>query len=258
MKDQATFIGTGASLGVPVIGCTCPVCTSGDAKNNRLRSSLFLEYQGKKVIIDAGPDVREQALRAKISELDGVIFTHAHHDHSGGLDDLRVFAFRNKAPLPCLVSKESGEDLKKRFYFMFRSHPHEPQAGERIVFQELDSLVGESVFLGIPVRYFTYQQIGMQVLGLRIHNFAYVTDIKEYDDSLFEHLKGVDTLVLSALRFTHSTMHLTVDEAVQIAKEVGAQQTYFTHLSHDLDYVKTNALLPKGIELAYDGLQISI
>lgn len=258
MTDFATFIGTGSSHGVPVIGCSCERCLSEDEKNKRLRSSLYLNIGGKELIVDAGPDLRAQALKYSIRHLDGVIFTHAHQDHTGGVDDLRVYHFKNKAPLPCLVSKETAEDLKKRFYFMFQQQPHEIEHTKRLSLTILEKPFGNVDFLGVPLRYFSYDQVGMQVLGLRIGSFAYVTDIKKYDPSIFDELKGVKTLVISALKFTPSFMHFTVDDAVDFIQKVNPEKAYLTHIAHELDHEKTNAYLPERIKLAYDGLKIEL
>lgn len=258
MKGRALFLGTGASLGVPIVGCSCNTCLSKDPRNKRFRSSILLSVGEKKVLIDAGPDLRLQALTHQIFHLDGAIFTHSHHDHTAGIDDLRIYHFRNKGPLPCLVSQETAEDLKKRFYFMLKTQPKEAVNTERLRLQILDNREGVTDFLGIPLAYFSYKQIGMSVLGIRIGNFAYITDIKEYDSSIFEHLRGVKTLVLSALRFTSSHMHFTVDEAIDFIQRVGSETNFLTHLSHDLEHEKTNAYLPASIKLAYDGLEISM
>lgn len=258
MKNTATFLGTGSSLGVPVIGCSCSICQSQNPKNKRFRSSLLLNYQGKNIVIDAGPDFRIQALHTKIEHLDGVIFTHSHQDHSGGIDDLRVYSFRNKAPLPCLVSRETAKDLELRYFFMFKTQVNEPTKTQRLHLEVLEGKKGNRKFLGIPIRYFSYEQIGMQVLGIRIGSFAYVTDIKYYGDEIIRELQGVQTLVISALRFTESHMHLTIDEAITFIQRCKAEQGFLTHLSHEVDYEKVNVYLPTSIKLAYDGLKISI
>lgn len=258
MKDYAIFLGTGSSLGVPLIGCSCEVCFSNNPKNKRFRSSLFLEIGGKKLVIDTGPDFRSQMLANGITGLDGVIYTHSHHDHVAGIDDLRVFAYRRKASIPCLASEETASDLEKRYDFMFKSHGHEPGEFPRARLVRLKDRSGVVTFEGIKIRYFSYVQTGMQVLGIRIGSFAYVTDIKEYNEQVFKELLGVQTLVISALRFTASSMHLTVDEAVDFARKIGCNRAYFTHISHDIDHDKANACLPSGIELAYDGLKIPL
>ena len=190
-----------------------------------------------------------------MTHLDGVIFTHSHQDHTGGIDDLRVYSFRNQATLPCLGSKETSDDIKRRFYFMFTEQKNE-KGFERLKFEEFPETKGEYDFLGVKLSYFTYDQIGMPVNGLVFGNLAYVTDIHVYDDTIFEHLRGVETLILSALRFTPSHMHFTVDQAVDFARKTGAKKTYLTHTSHELDYYKTNSILPSDIRLAYDSLEI--
>lgn len=258
MINTATFLGTGSSLGVPLIGCPCEVCKSDNPKNKRFRSSMLLEINGKLIVIDSGPDFRIQALRENLCTIDGVIFTHAHHDHVAGIDDLRVFSFRNKHPLPCLASEETAKDLEMRYFFMFNSQEMDPNAMPRLRLVKLDKKEGEVDFLGAPIQYFSYEQIGMEVTGIRIGSFAYVTDIKKYDDSILDALAGVKTLVISALRFTSSHMHLTVDEAVDFIKKVKCDHAYLTHISHEIDHDKANACLPSSVEFAYDGLKINI
>lgn len=258
MSSSVIFLGTGASIGVPIIGCHCETCQSKDPKNKRLRSSILLNIGSKHILVDAGPDFRQQALTHSINHLDGVIFTHSHHDHVGGIDDLRVYLFRNRNSLPCLVSKETEEDLRKRFYFMFKIQATEPIGVERLKLEVLPNDRGETTFLGVPIRYFTFEQLGMKVLGIRVGDFAYLTDIKHYPDTIFEDLKGVKTLVVSALRFTPSHMHFTVDDAIDFIQKVKPEKAYLTHISHDLEHEKAMSYLPASIELAYDGLKIFI
>lgn len=254
--SNLTFLGTGSSLGIPVIACHCEVCSSTSPLNKRFRSSALLKIKEKNLLIDASPDFREQALRFKIERIDGVLFTHSHHDHSAGCDDLRIFHFQNKNPLPCLCSAETAQDLKARYYYMFKEQPYEVKENSRLKLELLKGDRGKTNFLGVDISYFSYIQLGMKVNGFRIGNMAYVTDLKEYNDSIFDELKGVDVLIVSALRFTPSHMHLTVDEAVDFAKKVDAKKTWLTHIAHELEHEKTNNYLPSNIQLAYDGLQI--
>lgn len=250
------FLGTGGSMGVPVIGCDCAVCTSGKSVNQRSRPSALLHLGSKSILIDCGPDFRWQALRFHIKRVDGVILTHAHNDHTAGFDELRLFYFRQHAPVPCLLSKETEADLSQRFHYIFaRKGPYE-QFIPKFDFQYMEGKTGRVDFLGFPVDFMTYEQGGMQVNGLRFGNLAYVTDIRHYDPLLIEHLRGLDTLILSALRFTPSPLHFDVDEAVEFARRCGAKETWLTHLSHDLDHDQTNAYLPANVRLAYDGLQL--
>lgn len=250
------FLGTGSSLGVPVIGCHCATCQSTSPFNKRLRSSILLNMNGKTLLIDASPDLREQALKFKIEKIDGVLFTHAHYDHTAGIDDLRIYHFLNKRPLPCLVSSETAEDLKRRYYYMFKEQPNEAINQSRLVLNVLKNDRGSTEFEEIPLSYFSFNQLAMQVTGFRFDHLAYVTDLKSYPESIFEDLKGVDTLIVSALRFTSTPMHLTIDEAVDFAKKVQAKKTWLIHMAHELEHEKTNNYLPQDIQLAYDGLKI--
>lgn len=255
-KGRLLFLGTGASMGTPVIGCTCKVCTSKNLRNARLRSSVLCTIAGQRLLVDCGPDFRQQALQYGVDQIDGLIFTHAHNDHTAGIDELRVYCLRSGKPIPCLLSYDTAKDLKHRFNYIFEEN--EPYAGlmARFGLQEFERERGEVVFQGVRIRYFSYQQLGMRVDGLRFGNLAYVSDIKEYPDTIFEDLDGVKTLVISALRFDRTRMHFSVDDAIAFAKKTGAKKTYLMHISHELDYDEGNGYLPEGIELAYDGLQL--
>lgn len=258
MIQKLLFIGTGSSLGIPVIGCHCEVCLSTHKKNKRWRSSAILNWQGKKILIDASPDLRSQALHYHIEHLDGVILTHAHYDHTAGLDELRIFHFLNKKPLPCLMSVATADNINPRFSYMFESQFGEVKGSSRLEQHLLQGKFGKTHFLGIPIKFLTYTQLGMEVNGFVLGSLAYVTDIKEYDSKIIHSLKGVKTLVLSALRQTPSHMHLSIDEAVAFAQEVGAEKTWLTHIAHELEHEKTNHSLPSAVQLAYDGLEIEI
>ncbi len=250
------FLGTGASMGIPVIGCECAVCSSESSFNKRYRPSALLTIGDRRILLDAGPDLRMQALRYGINSCDGVILTHAHNDHIAGLDELRVFFMRRKEPIPLLLSVDTYRDVALRFGYMFDQDLRVAGLVPRFDIRVLEGDHGVLDFDDLPIRYFTYEQVGMKVNGFRIGNLAYVSDIAKYEDSIFEHLVGVKTLVLTALRFTPSLMHLTVDQAIAFAERVGATQTWLTHIAHELDYEKTNAYLPSHIRLAYDGLEI--
>lgn len=256
-KGEFLFLGSGGSMGVPVVGCMCPVCTSNSDYNKRLRPSGIVEMDGKKLLIDSGPDFRYQALRAHIHHIDGVLLTHTHYDHVGGLDDLRIFFFRQQEALPCLLSEVSYEDLRKRYDYLFKEKSHGSNVTAQLKFQILDSSRGHTTFQGIKLGYFSYKQGHMLVNGFRFGDFAYVSDISIYPETIFEDLKGIKTLVVSALRHTPAHVHFTVEQAVAFAKRTGAEQTYFTHISHELDHEETNALLPSGIHMGYDGLRFT-
>ncbi len=257
MHGQFLFIGTGGSNGVPVIGCSCGVCISAFPQNRRLRSSGLLKINGKTLLIDVGPDFREQALKYKIDRLDGVLITHPHFDHVGGLDDLRIYYLIQKRPLPCLLSQESMDDLKLRYHYMMRPLEQGKSISARIDFQVLESDFGHREFQEIPIQYMSYFQTTTKVTGFRVGPFAYVSDIREYTDDLFRSLRGVKVLVLSALRHVPTLMHFSLEEAIVFARRVGSEKTYLTHIAHDLEYNTTNAILPPDLRLSYDGMEIS-
>jgi phosphoribosyl 1,2-cyclic phosphate phosphodiesterase len=208
------------------------------------------------VLIDAGPDFRMQALNNHITSIQGVLITHAHYDHTGGIDDLRVFNHINRGAIPCLVSEATYCDLKKRFDYILADRKPEKQFITSFDMQVLPSDRGSLQFLGHTLRYLSYQQLGMQVNGYCFGNMAYISDIREYPETIFEDLQGIEVLIISALRLTPSPAHFSVDEAIAFARRVGAEQTWITHIAHELDHDKTNALLPPDVRLAYDGLVI--
>lgn len=255
MKGEFTFLGTGASAGVPVIGCTCKVCASPSPFNKRFRTSALLTLENKNILVDAGPDFRMQALKIGIEHLEGLIITHTHFDHIAGIDELRIFTF--KKPIPCLLSKESLEELNIRYHYLFKDKLDNDSYVVKMDFQPLEGERGEVNFAGILFKYFSYLQGSMLVNGFRIGNFAYVTDIQKYPESIFDDLEGVEILVLSALRGGHSYIHFNLEEAVAFSKRVKATKTYLTHISHELDYEETNKKLPSEVRLGYDGLKIS-
>ena len=208
----------------------------------------------KKILIDMGPDFREQALKFHLERLDGLILTHTHYDHASGLDELRIFAMRQKKKIPLLLSKESLSELQVCYHYLF------PKEGlpRMMALQILEQEAGDVTFEGIELGYFSYFQTGMKVNGFRIGNAAYVTDIKEYDPSVFSSLKGVTTLILSGRRWEKSKAHLSLEEGMEFAKKAGVQRTFFTHISHEIEHASTSAKLPDGFFLAYDGLELEL
>lgn len=253
MKGSLLFLGTGGSVGVPMVGCQCAVCKSDSPFNRRLRSSALIQLDHRQYLIDAGPDFREQALRHGISKLDGVLLTHAHHDHTAGFDDLRPIFYRMETPLSILLSNETAAEVQTRFSYMFDQN----ELGRRnpLKLQLLPGQAGDLEFEGLPLHYLSFEQAGMKVNGYRVGNLAYLSDIRHYNTSIFDRLKGLKHLIVSALRYTPSS-HFSVDEAIDFAAQVKAEKTWLTHLSHELDYLSTNAYLPPHIRLAYDGLSL--
>ncbi len=251
------LLGTGASAGIPVMGCSCAVCHSNDPKNKRSRASCLIRFEGRSILIDTGPDIRHQAIKFGIKHVDGLIITHTHYDHVGGLEELRVFTFGDKGPISCLLSHTSLTHLKKLFYYIFEEHGKDKTKPVKFTFTELVGKRGVVSFLDLPVQFFTYEQPSMEVTGYRLGDLAYVTDIKSYPETIFEDLKGINTLIISALRFTETKLQFSVDEAVDFAEKVGAKKTYLMHMAHEIDHSHLSSLLPATIQPAYDGLEIT-
>ena len=252
MKGSFLFLGSGSSAGVPLIGCTCSVCTSSSPKNKRLRPSGLLSVQGKSLLVDIGPDFRTQALHFQITTLDGLLLTHTHYDHIAGIDEVRIFNLRRGSPLPCLLSKESFEEIRKRYYYFF----DERSVSAKFSFTVVEKEEGEVSFLGVPIAYCSFTQAGAKVTGFRIGEFAYICDIQTFSDSVVASLRGVRKLVLSALKPDPSPFHFSFEEAALFARRVGASETWLTHINHSLDHEALNALLPPEIRVAYDGLKL--
>lgn len=241
-----------------MIGCECPVCLSNKTENKRLRTAGILYVQDKTIAIDLGPDFRTQALRYNINKVDGIFLTHAHYDHVAGLDEVRIYHFRQKLSIPCLLSHECFEEIKVKYHYFLPPFRGDASGSKKLDFQVLEEEFGQTDFVGISLKYFTYTQYNMKVLGFRYKNFAYLTDIQKYPPTLYEELYGLDTLVISALRWEQSPVHFTVDDAIAFAEKVGAKKVFLTHISHDLEHFDTNDRLPNHIKMSYDGLEVPI
>lgn len=252
MTLTITFLGTGTSQGIPVIACDCAVCTSLNPKDKRLRSSVLLQIGDRNIVIDTGPDFRYQMLRNRVTHLDAILFTHSHKDHVAGLDDVRAFN-RQQGAIDLYGTAEVHEALKREFYYAFspKKYPGVPLLNLHEISSEPFSLFGIPI---IPIEVMHYL---MPVLGFRIGDFTYITDAKTVMDAEIEKIKRTKILVLNALQREPHISHLTLDEAIALAERIGAEQTYFTHISHRLGrHEDVQRLLPKGIFLAYDGLKL--
>jgi phosphoribosyl 1,2-cyclic phosphate phosphodiesterase len=257
MDARFRFLGTGASGGVPLIGCTCAVCRSSSPFNKRLRSAGLFTIDGSRYLIDAGPDFRQMALKYRIDHLQGVMLTHTHSDHIAGIDDLRAYYFLEHKKLPCLLSQETFDQIKTRFPYLMESSKGKSTPAQ-LDFHILPSDFGQIDFEGLRVEYMSYFQLEMKVTGFRVGSFAYVSDIRTFSEEIFDRLEGVEILVLSALRHESTAMHFSIEEAIEFSRRVGAKTTYFTHIAHDLDHETAQKTLPKGFHLSYDGLEIEL
>lgn len=251
---KVTFLGTGTSQGVPFIGCDCPVCTSNNKKDNRLRSSIWIETPEASIVIDSGPDFRYQMLRAKVLRLDAIVFTHGHKDHIAGMDDIRAYNYFQKKPIDIYASEETQEALKREFSYIFNNagYPGIPEIVMNTI-NNTDPFTIKGITI-TPIRLLHYK---LEVLGFRIGNFAYLTDVNYIAPEEIGKIRGLDTLVLSALRHEPHVSHYTLAEAIEVAKQIGATNTYFTHISHQLGlHDVMDGGLPAGMHLAYDGLTL--
>jgi len=252
---RLTFLGTGTSQGVPVIACDCEVCRSGDKHDKRLRVSVWIELEGKSIVIDAGPDFRYQMLRAGVKKLDALLITHEHKDHIAGLDDIRAFNYRSQSAMEVYATQAVQKALKREFYYIFEENPYPgvPRVNLHEIQNEPFLVQGIEV---IPVQVMHYV---MPVLGFRIGNVAYITDAKTISEAEKEKLKGCDVLILNALRKKSHISHLNLEEALDLVKELAPKKAYFTHISHLMGmHEDVQRTLPANVFLAYDGLSVEI
>jgi phosphoribosyl 1,2-cyclic phosphate phosphodiesterase len=250
---KVTFLGTGTSQGVPVIGCECEVCHSMDYRDKRLRSSIHIEADGQSLIIDTGPDFRQQALRENIRHVDAVLFTHSHKDHTAGLDDVRAYNFIQQMDMPIYGSKEVLDHLKIEFYYAFenKKYPGIPQLNLKEIESKNFSVNGLPI---IPLPVMHHQ---LPVLGFRVGSFSYITDANFITEAAYDRLTGTQVLVINALQREKHISHFNLEEALAQAKKIGATKTYFTHISHKLGkHKEVQKELPDSVALAYDGFSI--
>ena len=252
---QVLFLGTGTSHGVPMIGCDCAVCRSQDPRDSRLRPSLYLECDdGMRILVDTTPDLRQQALRHNLRKVDAVIYTHSHADHILGLDEVRRYNHMTRAPMPLYGDAATLADIRRVFSYVFET---DGSAGGGVPDLRLNTIVGLFCLGRTKIQPLRVLHGGRPVLAFRIGTFAYLTDCNEIPDETMAELQGLDVLVLDALRRKRHPTHFSIDEAVAVARQLGARQTLFTHCCHDLGHAETCASLPDGMALAYDGLQVA-
>jgi len=252
---KITFLGTGTSQGVPVIACNCEVCLSKNPKDKRLRTSILIEDKGKVIVIDTGPDFRQQMLRANVQQLDAVVFTHEHKDHVAGLDDVRAFNFKQQKDMEVFATEQVQTALKREFYYAFteKKYPGVPNIN-------LNSITNKSFKVGevelTPIDVWHYK---MPVKAFRVGNFTYITDANRIEEEELAKIRGSEVIVINALRKETHISHFTLDEAVELLKELKPKKAYLTHISHLLGkHDEVEKELPEFIEIAYDGLEINV
>jgi phosphoribosyl 1,2-cyclic phosphate phosphodiesterase len=252
---KVTFLGTGTSQGVPVIGCACDVCRSMDYRDKRLRTSIHISINNSSLVVDTGPDFRQQMLREDIKRLDAILFTHAHRDHTAGLDDVRAYNFLQQIDMPVYGTAATLNQLQEDFAYIFGplDYPGLPRIKLNQITDTPFQINGTEI-IPLPVMH-----LKLPVLGFRIHNFSYITDANYISESTFEKLKGTQTLVINALQRERHISHFNLEEALKMVEKINPEKTYFTHISHKLGTQKeVEQDLPQNVFLAFDGLQISL
>lgn len=250
---KVTVLGSGTSHGVPMIACDCAVCKSSDPRDRRTRPSILIEYDATSVLVDTSPEFRLQCLANDVRKVDAVLYTHFHVDHVTGLDDLRRFNWIQGKAIPCYGQAATLERLRTMFPYVFSGREDYPSAVPRLELHQIDGPIeiGSREIIPIPLLHGQ-----MPVLGFRVGNFAYCTDVNQIPAESWRLLECVDVLILDALRKRPHPTHFNLEQAVEHAKKIGARQTFFTHIAHELGHEETNRELPSGMALAYDGLVI--
>ncbi|GAA4447861.1 MBL fold metallo-hydrolase [Nibrella saemangeumensis] len=252
---QITLLGTGTSSGVPMIGCTCAVCRSVDFRDKRLRSSVHLAVDGRSIVIDTGPDFRQQMLRLSLERLDAVVFTHEHKDHTAGLDEVRAFNFRQQEEIPIYARGRVLNQLRNEFAYVFadKKYPGVPSIRTHEINNEPFEIAGVRI---IPIEVMHHR---LPVFGFRVHNFTYLTDLNYISDAELEKVYGTQVLVLDALQRNDHISHFTLEQAVALVERIRPELTFFTHISHKMGlHHEVEKELPHNIRLGYDGLQLSL
>lgn len=252
---RVTVLGSGTSHGVPMIGCDCPICTSPDPRDRRTRSSILVEAAGHPILIDTTPELRIQCLACNVRRVEAVLFTHGHADHVTGLDDLRRFNWLQQSPLTCHADAHTARILERMFPYAFDHEGDYPSAKPQL---HIGVIEGPFELFGMRILPIPLLHGELPILGFRFGRFAYCTDCSSIPDRSWELLRGLEVLILDALRIRPHPTHFNLEQAVEAARRIGAGQTYFTHIAHELGHAATNASLPSGMELAYDGQVISM
>lgn len=250
---KVTFLGTGTSQGIPVIACDCEVCQSTDPKDKRLRTSIHLEIDGLSLVVDTGPDFRQQMLRENIQHLDAVVFTHAHKDHIAGMDDIRAYNFKQQSDIPVYADSIVQEALHRDFHYVFAAekYPGIPEVKLHTIENKPFSIDNTVI---TPIKVWHYK---LPVLGFRFKDFTYITDANSIDEEEKAKIRGSKALVLNALRKTEHISHFTLNQAIALSQELEIENTYLIHLSHQMGkHAQVEQELPKGIHIAYDGLKL--
>lgn len=256
-QRRLTFLGTGTSSGVPVLGCDCSVCTSDDSRNNRTRPSVLMSFPAGELLIDTTPEMRIQLLRERVRRVHAIAFTHHHADHLFGLDDARVFPKWIGGPVPVFCEADTEDYIKRVFSYAFREETKNWPAGfvpkidfVRVAPYQSFEVLGQTV---LPVR---LHHGRFTVLGYRVGDLAYCTDVNRIPEETFDALRGLDVLVLDALRFDPHPTHFCLDEALKVVERLEPKRAFFTHISHEFDHQRVEAMLPSNVRLAYDGLVV--
>ncbi|MCA9079583.1 MAG: MBL fold metallo-hydrolase [Planctomycetaceae bacterium] len=250
-----TLLGTGTSMGVPMIGCECPVCTSTDPHNHRTRTGVLIRGPQGNLLIDTSPELRVQLIPQHVRQIAGVLFTHAHADHIMGLDDLRIFGFRQEGSIPLFCEAIVEETLRRTFAYAFAAgdtlHSKPRLAFHRIGTEPID-------LCGLRIQPIRLIHGRLPILGFRINDVAFCTDVSEIPDESWAHLSNLDVLILGAIRHEPHPTHFSVDQALQVIAKARPRRAYLTHISHTLEHAETNRLLPNQVALAYDGLEVML
>ena len=257
MTIKITFLGTGTSQGVPVIACDCEVCLSEDVKDTRFRSSVLIETKGKTLLVDTGPDFRQQMLRANVKNLDGILYTHEHKDHTAGMDDIRAFNFKHKKPMELYVDANVEKTLRREYQYVFsgENYPGIPQVNLNLIDKSSDSII----VAGVEVTLIKLMHYKLPIYGFRVGDFAYCTDTNYIAPEEMKKLKGLDVLVITALRKEKHISHFSLSESLEVIAELNPKKAYLTHISHLLGkHKEVSQELPSNVQIGWDGLVVTV